>query len=48
MEVTVLSPDQSKAFINKTRAVYEKWEKEIGPDLVKMAENEVLQAGKKK
>jgi TRAP-type transport system periplasmic protein len=48
MEVTVLSPDQSKAFINKTRAVYEKWEKEIGPDLVKMAEKEVLQAGKKK
>jgi TRAP-type transport system periplasmic protein len=48
MEVTVLSPDQSKAFINKTRPVYEKWEKEIGPDLVKLAEKEVQQAGRRK
>ncbi|MBI5603540.1 MAG: DctP family TRAP transporter solute-binding subunit [Deltaproteobacteria bacterium] len=48
MEVTVLTPDQSKAFIKKTRPVYEKWEKEIGPDLVKLAEKEVQQAGRKK
>lgn len=48
MEVTVLSPEQSRAFIQKTKPVYEKWEKEIGPDLVKLAEKEVQQAGKKK
>jgi len=48
MEVTVLSPDQSQAFVTKTRPVYDKWEKEIGSDLVKLAEKEVQQAGKRK
>lgn len=48
MEVTVLSPEQSKAFTQKTKPVTEKWEKEIGQDLVKLAEKEVQQAGKKK
>ncbi len=48
MEVTVLSPEQVKAFTNKTRPVFEKWEKEIGPDLVKMAEKEIQQTGKKR
>ena len=48
MEVTVLSPDQSQAFVTKTKPVYDKWEKEIGSDLVKMAEKEVQQAGKRK
>jgi tripartite ATP-independent transporter DctP family solute receptor len=48
LEVTVLTPEQSKAFITKTKPVYEKWEKEIGPDLVRQAEKEIQQAGKKK
>ena len=39
---------RGKAFTHKTRPVYEKWEKEIGLDLVKMAEKEVQQAVKKK
>jgi TRAP-type transport system periplasmic protein len=48
MEVTVLSPEQTKSFIHKTRPVYEKWEKDIGSDLVRTAEREIQQAGKKK
>lgn len=48
LEVTVLSPEQSKAFMTKTKPVYEHWEKEIGVELVKMAEKEIQQAGKKK
>ena len=48
MEVTVLTAEQSRAFIAKTKPVYEKWEKEIGVDLVRLAEKEIHQAGKKK
>ncbi len=41
MEVTVLTPDQVKAFKAKTKAVHEKWTREIGPELVKMAEQDI-------
>lgn len=48
LEVTVLSPEQSRAFITRTKPVYEQWEKEIGLELVKMAEKEIQQAEKKR
>jgi TRAP-type transport system periplasmic protein len=48
MEVTVLTPEQTKAFVNKTRPVFDKWEKDIGPELVKTAEKEIKQTLKKK
>jgi TRAP-type C4-dicarboxylate transport system substrate-binding protein len=38
MEVTVLSAKEIEPFKAKTRAVYDKWTTEIGPDLVKAAE----------
>jgi tripartite ATP-independent transporter DctP family solute receptor len=39
--VSQLQPEQTAAFVKATRGVYEKWTKEIGPDLVKMAEKAV-------
>jgi len=36
--VTNLTPEQRAAFVQATRAVYEKWSKTIGSDLVKKAE----------
>jgi TRAP-type transport system periplasmic protein len=39
--VSQLLPEQTAAFVKATRGVYEKWTKEIGPDLVKMAEKAV-------
>lgn len=47
MEVTELSTAQINSFKIKTRSVHEKWVKEIGPDLVKMAEDTVKKASKK-
>jgi TRAP-type transport system periplasmic protein len=38
MEVVVLSPKEIEAFQAKTKPVYYKWVKEIGPDLVQAAE----------
>jgi tripartite ATP-independent transporter DctP family solute receptor len=48
MEVTVLTPEQIKAFSAKTRPVHDKWVKEIGPDLVGMAEKDIQRAPKQK
>jgi tripartite ATP-independent transporter DctP family solute receptor len=48
MEVAVLKGAEIAAFKSKTKAVYEKWKKEIGPDLVDMAEKEMQKgAGRK-
>lgn len=38
VDVVQLTADQQKVFQTATRAVYEKWAKQIGPDLVKAAE----------
>jgi len=48
MEVTVLTPAQTKAFKDKTKPVYDKWVKEIGPELVKIAEKDIQKAAKAK
>ncbi len=48
MEVTVLTPAQTKTFKDKTKPVYDKWVKEIGPELVKMAEKDIQKATKAK
>jgi len=47
MEVTVLTPAQIKTFKDKTKPVYDKWAKEIGPDLVNAAEADILRTTKK-
>ncbi len=41
MEVTVLSPSETAVFRGKTKVVYEKWNKEIGPKLVESAEKAI-------
>lgn len=41
VEVVQLTPEQQKAFQAATKAVYEKWAKQIGPDLVKSAETSI-------
>ena len=41
VEVVQLTPDQQKAFQKATQAVYDKWAKQIGPDLVKAAETSI-------
>ncbi|MBP2228373.1 tripartite ATP-independent transporter DctP family solute receptor [Azospirillum agricola] len=41
VEVVQLTPDQQKAFQKATQAVYDKWAKQIGPDLVKTAEGAI-------
>ena len=41
MEVTILTPDQIKAFAEKTKPVAEKWRKELGEDLIKAAEEDM-------
>ena len=39
--ITRLSDAERQAFVDATRGVYDKWAKEIGPDLVKTAEESV-------
>ncbi|WP_066455993.1 DctP family TRAP transporter solute-binding subunit [Castellaniella caeni] len=39
--VTVLSPDQIAAFAKVTQPVFDKWAKQIGPDLVKQAQADI-------
>lgn len=39
--ITRLTPDAFKAFQAATKPVYEKWAKQIGPDLVKSAEQSI-------
>ncbi len=46
MEVTVLTPQQVKVFKDKTRSVHSKWAKEIGTELVAMAEKDIQKAMK--
>ncbi len=41
VDVVQLTPDQQKAFQKATQAVYDKWAKQIGPDLVKAAETAI-------
>ncbi len=41
MEVTILTPDQIKAFADKTKPVAEKWRKELGEELIKAAEEDM-------
>jgi TRAP-type transport system periplasmic protein len=48
MEVTVLTPEQIKVFKDKTKPVFDKWTKQIGPELVKMAEKDIEKAMKAK
>jgi tripartite ATP-independent transporter DctP family solute receptor len=48
MEITTLTPAQIKAFKNKTKAVYDKWRREVGTELVKTAEKDIQKAAKKK
>jgi len=38
MEVVILTPKDLEPFKAKTKSVYDKWIKEIGPDLVSAAE----------
>lgn len=44
MEVTILTRAQIKTFKDKTRAVYDKWSKEVGVELVKTAEKDIQKA----
>ncbi|AWK87887.1 C4-dicarboxylate ABC transporter [Azospirillum thermophilum] len=44
VEVVQLTPEQQKAFQAATRSVYDKWAKQIGPDLVKAAETSIAGA----
>ncbi|MGE0725553.1 MAG: DctP family TRAP transporter solute-binding subunit [Alphaproteobacteria bacterium] len=39
--ITQLSADERKAFVAATRPVYDKWAKQIGPELVKAAEESI-------
>jgi TRAP-type transport system periplasmic protein len=41
VNIVKLSPEERAAFVKVTRPVYEKWAKQIGPDLVKKAEASV-------
>ena len=41
MEVTILTPEQIKAFAEKTKPVAEKWRKELGEELIKAAEEDM-------
>ncbi|MCX5811785.1 MAG: DctP family TRAP transporter solute-binding subunit [Proteobacteria bacterium] len=46
MEVTILTPAQIKTFKDMTKPVYEKWEREIGIELVKAAEKDIQKAAR--
>lgn len=39
--VTELSPDERQAFVDVTKPVYDKWKKQIGEDLVSLAEQSI-------
>ncbi|MDR2825992.1 MAG: TRAP transporter substrate-binding protein DctP, partial [Deltaproteobacteria bacterium] len=42
-----LTPAETKAFVDATKSVYEKWEKEIGADLMKAAREDMAAVAKK-
>jgi TRAP-type C4-dicarboxylate transport system substrate-binding protein len=46
MDVTVLTPKQVKVFKGKTKSVHDKWAKDIGTELVAMAEKDIQKAMK--
>lgn len=46
MELTILNAQQIKAFKDKTKPVYDKWSKEIGLELLNMAEKDIQKAAK--
>jgi tripartite ATP-independent transporter DctP family solute receptor len=46
VNIVKLTPEERAAFVKVTRPVYEKWAKQIGPDLVKKAETSVAQRKK--
>ncbi|CAM5188105.1 Tripartite ATP-independent transporter DctP family solute receptor OS=Castellaniella defragrans OX=75697 GN=HNR28_002232 PE=3 SV=1 [Castellaniella defragrans] len=41
VKVTTLSPDQIAAFAKVTQPIFDKWAKQIGPDLVKQAQADI-------
>jgi TRAP-type C4-dicarboxylate transport system substrate-binding protein len=41
VNVASLTPQEKEAFKKATRSVYDKWAKQIGPELVKKAEQAV-------
>ena len=43
VEVVRLTPDQQKAFQTATQPVFDKWAKQIGPDLVKAAQTAIAE-----
>ncbi|CBS87726.1 DctP family TRAP transporter solute-binding subunit [Azospirillum lipoferum] len=43
VEVVRLTPDQQKAFQTATQPVFDKWTKQIGPDLVKAAQTAIAE-----
>ncbi len=47
VNIVRLKPEERAAFVKATRPVYEKWSKQIGPDLVKKAETAVANRKKK-
>lgn len=47
VNVVRLAPQERAAFVKATRPVYDKWAKQIGPDLVKKAESSVAARKKK-
>ncbi|NLA90114.1 MAG: TRAP transporter substrate-binding protein DctP, partial [Synergistaceae bacterium] len=46
MEVAVRTPEEMKAFADKTAPVLEAWRAKIGEDIVKTAEEEMAAAAK--
>lgn len=46
MEVTILTPEQTKAFADKTAPVVKEWRSKIGEDLVKAAEEDMATVAK--
>ena len=46
VNIVKLTPEERATFVKVTRPVYEKWAKQIGPDLVKKAETSVAQRKK--
>jgi TRAP-type transport system periplasmic protein len=48
MEVTVLTPKEIGVFKTKTKAVHDKWKKEIGAELIDLAEKDIQKSAAKK
>jgi TRAP-type C4-dicarboxylate transport system substrate-binding protein len=47
VNVVKLSPQERGEFVKATRKVYDKWAKQIGPDLVKKAESSIAARSKR-